>query len=85
MGKKGKSLATCPKKPECRQEKFTKGGGQLNFAPVLKTVNDFGCNLIVHQRCPGDAELIARGQTGTAKVVLSLSAGKRNTAANTEW
>ncbi len=70
-----------PKKHKCRQEKFAKGIGQLNFAPVLEVVNDFGGDLIVNQCRPGDAELIAGRQTGTAEVVLSLSADKRDTAA----
>ena len=73
-----------PKKPEGRQEKFAKRSGQLYFAPVLKGVDDFGNNLIVHQRCPGNSELFSGYQTTTAEVVRPLSAGKRNTTAGTK-
>ena len=70
-----------PKKHKCRQEKFAKGIRQLYFAPVFKAVDNFGGDIIVFQGCPGDAELVAGCQTGTAKVVLSPSAGKWDTAA----
>jgi hypothetical protein len=69
-----------PEKPERRQEKFAKRSSQLYFAPVLKVVDNFGSSLIVHQRCTGNAELIAGRQTSAAEMILALSAGKRDTA-----
>jgi hypothetical protein len=71
-----------PKKHKGRQEKFTERPGQLDFAPVFKTVDDFRDNPIVHQRCPGNAKFFAGGNACAAIVILPLPARKRYAAAN---
>ena len=71
-----------PKNQKRQQEKFTERPGQLNFAPVFKTMNDFGNNPVIYQRCPGNVEFFAGCNAGTAIVILTLPALKRYTAAD---